>query len=262
MSKTKLLLTIDVGNTQTVVGVYAENTLKLNRRISTHPRKTSDEWSLVISELMTLNGDSINKLDSAVISSVVPEATQALETMCMKTLQIEPMIVGHNLQAGIKILNANPSEVGADRIVNAAAAYRFYGGPAIVVDFGTATTFDVISAAGEYLGGAISPGIEISLDALFSHAARLSEIELESPERVIGRDTTESLQSGIVFGYAGQVDTLVRKIAVELDEGLDKIKVIATGGLAETVVNACGTITVHDSLLTLKGLKLIWDMNK
>lgn len=261
MSKKSILLAIDVGNTQTVAGVYADDALKWHWRISTLPRKTSDEWALVLSELMTLNGGSLDELDSVVISSVVPEATQALEAMCRKTLQVEPMIVGPGTKSGIKLVTDNPAQIGADRIVNAAAAFRFYGGPAIVVDFGTATTFDAISSGGEYLGGAIAPGIEISLDALFSHAARLSEIELKTPERVIGRDTTESLQSGIVFGYAGQVDTLVRKISVELGAGLDKIKVIATGGLAETVVNACGTITIHDPLLTLKGLKLIWDLN-
>ena len=261
MSKTGYLLAVDVGNTQTVAGIYSRDALKRHWRISTHPRKTSDEWALVLSELMTLNGGSLDKLDGAIISSVVPEATQALEVMCRRTLQVEPMIVGPETPTGVKIMNENPSEVGADRIVNAAAAFRFYGGPAIVVDFGTATTFDVISAAGEYLGGAIAPGIEISLNALFSNAARLSEISLETPKRVIGRDTTESLQSGIVFGYAGQVDTLVRKISVELGPGLDKIKIIATGGLADTVIKACGTITVHDPLLTLKGLKLIWDLN-
>ncbi len=262
MSRTKLLLAIDVGNTQTVAGSYSGDVLKRHWRISTHPRKTSDEWALVISELMTMNGGSLDNFDGVVISSVVPEASQALEAMCRRTLQLEPMIVGPELPAGIKIMTANPAEVGADRIANAAAALRFYGGPSIVVDFGTATTFDAISTTGDYLGGAIAPGIEISLDALFSNAARLSEIKLETPDRVIGRDTTESLQSGIVFGYAGQVDTLVRKIAVELGVGLDKIKVIATGGLAETVVKACGTITVHDPLLTLKGLKLIWDLNR
>ncbi len=262
MSKEKLLLAIDVGNTQSVAGTYSGDVLQRHWRISTHPRKTSDEWALVISELMTLNGGSLDKVDGVAMSSVVPEATQALEAMCRKTLQLEPMIVGPATPAGIMIATLDPDEVGADRIVNAAAAFRFYGGPTIVVDFGTATTFDVISPAGQYLGGAIAPGIEISLDALYSRAARLSEIKLETPRHVIGRNTTESMQSGIIFGYAGQVDTLVRKIAVELGVGLDKIKVIATGGLAETVVKACGTITVHDPLLTLKGLKLIWDLNK
>jgi type III pantothenate kinase len=261
VSKPKLLLAVDVGNTQTVAGVYEGDVLKRHWRISTHPRKTNDEWALILSELMTLNSASLDKLDSVIVSSVVPDATQALETMCRKTLQIEPMIVGAFTKSGVQLITENPSQIGADRIVNAAAAFRFYGGPAIVVDFGTATTFDAISAAGEYLGGAIAPGIEISLDALFAKAARLSEIELETPERAIGRNTTESLQSGIVFGYAGQVDTLVRKISVELGVGLDKIKVIATGGLADTVTKACGTITVYDPLLTLKGLKLIWDLN-
>jgi type III pantothenate kinase len=256
------LLAIDVGNTQTVVGVFSGDSLAGNWRISTHPRKTSDEWTLALSELMKLNGTTIASIDGVVLSSVVPDVAQALETMCRKTLKLEPLVVDPDVASGLTIKTENPKEVGADRVANAAAAFRFYGGPAIVVDFGTATTFDVISATGEYLGGAISPGIEISLDALFSRAARLSEIQLATPDHVIGRDTTESLQSGIVFGYAGQVDTMVRRISVELGVGLDKIKVIATGGLAETVVKACNTITVHDNLLTLKGLKLIWDLNQ
>jgi type III pantothenate kinase len=257
-----MLLAIDVGNTQTVVGIYDGDSLKRHWRISTHPRKTNDEWALALSELLTINSVSLSDIDEVIISSVVPDATQALTAMCAKTLNLVPLIVDNETTAGIVIKMDNPAEVGADRIVNAAAAYAEYGGPAIVVDFGTATTFDVISAQGEYLGGAISPGIEVSLDALFSHAARLSEIEVTMPKRAIGRSTDESLKSGIVFGYAGLVDSLVERIAAELGSKRNGLKVIATGGLAEVVLAACRAITVHDPLLTLKGLKLIWDLNR
>ena len=257
-----MLLAIDVGNTQTVVGVYDGDSLRSHWRISTHPRKTNDEWALALSELLTINSISLGDIGEVIISSVVPDATQALTAMCAKTLNLVPLVVDHDTDAGIVIKTDNPAEVGADRIVNAAAAYAEYGGPAVIVDFGTATTFDVISAQGEYLGGAISPGIEVSMDALFSRAARLSEIEVTMPERVVGKSTDESLRSGIVFGYAGQVDSLVTRIAAELGQERNGLKVIATGGLAEVVLAACRTIAVHDPLLTLKGLKLIHDLNR
>ena len=256
-----MLLAIDVGNTQTVVGIYDGDSLQRHWRISTHPRKTNDEWALALSELLTINSISLGDIDEVIISSVVPDATQALTAMCTKTLNLIALVVDHDTEAGIVIKMDNPAEVGADRIVNAAAAYAEYGGPAVIVDFGTATTFDVISTQGEYLGGAISPGIEVSLDALFSRAARLSEIEVTMPERAIGKSTDESLKSGIVFGYAGQVDSLVSRIAAELGCKRNGLKVIATGGLADVVLAACRTITVHDPLLTLKGLKLIHDLN-
>lgn len=256
-----MLLAIDVGNTQTVVGIYDGDSLKCHWRISTHPRKTNDEWALALSELLTINSVSLSDIDDVIISSVVPDATQALEAMCAKTLNLVPLIVDNETATGIAIKMDNPAEVGADRIVNAAAAYAEYGGPAVIVDFGTATTFDVISTQGEYLGGAISPGIEVSLDALFSRAARLSEIEVTMPERAVGKSTDEALRSGIVFGFAGQVDSLVTRITTELGQERNGLKVIATGGLAEVVLAACRTITVHDPLLTLKGLKLIHDLN-
>ncbi len=257
-----MLIAIDVGNTQTVIGIYAADVLKRHWRISTYPRKTSDEWAVTLSELITINSGTLKELDAAVISSVVPEVTQALEAMCAKTLNIKPLIVAPGIETGISIMTEDPTAVGADRIANATATYAEYGGPAVVVDFGTATTFDVISADGEYLGGAIVPGLEISLDALFARAARLSEIDIEFPERVIGKNTVESLRSGIVYGYAGQIDAMVDRIAEELGAGGKGLKVIATGGLADKVLQACRTVTVHDPTLTLKGLKLIWDKNQ
>jgi type III pantothenate kinase len=257
-----MLLAIDVGNTQTVIGVFAGETLKRHWRISTYPRKTNDEWALALSELMTINGAKLSEISGVVISSVVPEVTQALETMCAKTIHLEPLVVSPETDSGVAVKIDNPAEVGADRIVNAAAAIAEYGGPAIIVDFGTATTWDALSAAGEYLGGAIAPGVEISLDALFGRAARLSEIEITRPSAAIGTNTTDGLLSGIVFGYAGQVDALVERIAAELGRPVSELKLIATGGLAETVLDACRTKFIHDPLLTLKGLLLIWTRNQ
>lgn len=256
-----MLLAIDVGNTQTVIGIYEDDVLRRHWRISTHPRKTNDEWALAVSELLTINGLKLKNINGVIVSSVVPEATQALEAMCKKTLQLEPLVVNHETDSGVKVLTDNPSEVGADRIVNTAAAFAEYGGPAIVVDFGTATTFDAISETGDYLGGAIAPGVEISLDALFGRAARLAEIKIETPARAIGKNTTDGLLSGIVFGYAGQVDALVERIAAELAEDPATVKMIATGGLADTVLKACKTSFTHDPLLTLKGLHLVWNRN-
>jgi type III pantothenate kinase len=257
-----MLLAIDVGNTQTVIGVYAGDTLKRHWRISTYPKKTNDEWALALSELLTINGLGLNDISGAIVCSVVPDVTQALEAMCRRTLEFDPLMVSPATDTGVTIKIDNPQEIGADRLVNAAAALAEYGGPAIIADFGTATTFDVLSAEGEYLGGAIAPGIEISLDALFSRAARISEIEITVPDKAIGRNTAEGLLSGIVFGYAGQVDALVDRIKKELAAPEDSINLIATGGLAETVLSSCRTSFTNDPLLTLKGLKLINDRNK
>lgn len=256
-----MLLAIDVGNTQTVIGVFDRELLH-NWRISTHPLKTADEWALSLSELLTIEGLKIDGIKEAVIASVVPDATQALNKMCRNTLKLDPLFVGLDIKNRITIKTDNPQEVGADRIANATAAYELYGGSAIVVDVGTATTFDVISSKGEYLGGVIAPGVETSLKALTERAARLSDVAIEKPVNVIGKNTTESLQSGVVYGFAGQIDTLVGKIIDELGEDAGDVKVIATGGLADLVIGTCKTITDKDPLLTLKGLKLIYDLNR
>ncbi len=256
-----MLLGVDVGNTQTVIGIFNRE-LMHNWRISTHPLKTADEWALSLSELLTIEGLKIDGINSAVISSVVPDATQALNSMCRKTLKLDPLFVTSEVTNIIKVKTDNPREVGADRIANAAAVYKEYGGPAIVVDMGTATTFDVISSKGEYVGGVIAPGVETSLKALVERAARLSDVAVEAPPRVIGKNTTESLQSGVVYGFAGQIDALVTKIIEELGVESAGVKVIATGGLADMVVDACKTITDKDPLLTLKGLRIIRDLNR
>lgn len=250
------MLAIDVGNTQTVIGAYRGDELVGNWRISTDSNKTGDELALNYQGFLLLKGLSFSAFDAVIISSVVPSATMALEHMTREYWDFEPLIVGINVDAGISVLIDNPGEVGPDRLVNAVAAYERYGGPGIVVDFGTATTFDAISRQGEYLGGVIAPGIEISSQALFRAAARLTRVDMRRPPTIIGKNTVWSLQSGIVFGFAGQVDRVVELMQEELGEG---VTVVATGGLAEVVVDECRTVQFHDPLLTLHGLRLIYD---
>ncbi len=250
------MLAIDVGNTQTVIGAYRESELVGHWRVSTDSSKTGDELALYYQGFLMLKGLSFAGFDAVIISSVVPSATMALEHMTREYWEFEPLIVGSSIDAGIKVLVDNPREVGPDRLVNAVAAFERYGGPGIVVDFGTATTFDAVSARGEYLGGVIAPGIEVSSQALFTAAARLTRVDMHRPAKVIGKNTVWSLQSGIVFGFAGQVDRVVELMQEELGA---KATVIATGGLAEVVVDECRTVQFNDPLLTLHGLRLIYE---
>ena len=251
-----MLLAIDVGNTQTVIGAYRGPDLVGHWRISTDANKTGDELALYYQGFLMLKGLSFASFDGVLISSVVPSATMALEQMTNDFWDFDPLIVGHNVMAPIEIRIDHKSEVGSDRLVNAVAAFERYGGPCIVVDFGTATTFDAISDLGEYLGGVIAPGIEISSKALFNAAARLPRVELHLPPSVIGKNTAWSMQSGIIFGFAGQVDRVVELMSEELG---GKVTVIATGGLADVVVHECRSIQVHDPLLPLHGLRLIYE---
>ena len=253
-----MLLAIDVGNTQTVIGVFEKDSLQEHWRISTNKEETADEFAIVLNDLLLLKGLKLSNIEAVIISSVVPHCTAALQEMTLKNLKLEPLVVGPGLKTGLPILYDNPHEVGADRIVNSVAAYELYGGPVIVVDFGTATTFDVVSGQGEYLGGAIAPGIEVSTEALFSAAARLSRVDLTAPKKVIGKNTQSSVQSGVIFGSAGLVDALVNRIRQELKTDA---KVVATGGLAELMIPHCATITEINPMLTLVGLKKIYDRN-
>lgn len=254
-----MLLAIDVGNTQTVIGAYRGTDLVGHWRISTDANKTGDELALYYQGFLMLKGLSFADFDAVIVSSVVPTATMALEHMTHEYWDFNPLIVGNNVDAGIKVNVDNPREVGPDRLVNAVAVFERYGGPSIVVDFGTATTFDAISDRGEYMGGVIAPGIEISSQALFRAAARLTRVDLYRPPSVIGKNTVWSLQSGIIFGFAGQVDRVVELMGEEMG---GKATVVATGGLAEVVVPECRTVQVHDPLLTLHGLRLIYERLK
>lgn len=254
-----MLLGIDVGNTQTVIGVFEGEKLLHHWRIGTKRERTPDEIALTITGFLNLYGQNLDLIDGIIISSVVPEMTSALAYMARDILKLEPLVVDSDTDTGVPVLYDDPSQVGADRLVNAAAAINKYGTPCVVVDFGTATTLDAISRSGEYLGGTISPGIEISSLALFRAAARLSRVELIAPDKPIGRNTVESIQSGIINGAAGQVDHLVELFKQELGEDA---KVIATGGLADIVVDRCRSIDEWDPLLTLDGLKLIYERNR
>jgi type III pantothenate kinase len=253
-----MLLAIDVGNTETVLGVFRDEELAWRWRLATVPDRTADELALLFGGFLEQQELSFDRNVTAVIvSSVVPSATQALREMVGRYFGFPPLVVEPGIKTGVAILIDNPKEVGADRIVNSLAAYTKFGGPAVVVDFGTATTFDCVSENGEYVGGAIAPGLQVAGQALFEHAARLPLVELVPPRSVIGKGTVEACQSGLVLGYASMVDGMVERIAKDLGQPT----VIATGGLAPVVLDECRSIDHHEPWLTLEGLRLVFDRN-
>lgn len=254
-----MLFVIDVGNTNIVLGVYEGDELKHNWRISTDRGKTDDEFGMLVKSLFADKGMTFTDIEGIIISSVVPPLMFSLEKMCRKYFDIKPMVIGPGLKTGLNIKAENPRELGADRIVNAVAAIHHYGTPLIIVDFGTATTLCFVDEQGGYHGGAIAPGIGISTEALYSRAAKLPRIELIKPPSVIGRNTIHAMQSGIIYGFVGQVDELVRRMKMESDK---KPNVIATGGLAELIGSESNEIDIVDPWLTVKGLRLIYDRNK
>lgn len=254
-----LLLCIDVGNTQTVLGLFRGKKVTSRWRIRSDRDRTADEYGHLIRDLLRGGGIDAGSLKGMAVSCVVPPARQALIDMATAAFGIDPLIVGPGIRTGMSILYDNPREVGADRIANAVAAYERFRTDLIVIDFGTAITFDVISASCEYLGGVIFPGIQISLDALFIKAAKLPRVELEKPARVVGRDTISSIQSGIVYGYAGLVDGLVARIGAETGV---QARVVATGGLAKVIEGQCQTISEVLPDLTLEGLRILWERNQ
>ncbi len=251
-----MLLTVDCGNTNIVLGLYDRDTLLNNWRISTVAQKTEDEYYVLMDNMLTAVGLTLKDVDGFIVASVVPAVTVALKRFAEKYLPFAAYFVDYNTKTPIKVLMDNPSEVGADRIVNSLAAHYKYGGSLIIVDFGTATTFDVVSSAGEYLGGAISPGLEISANALFARAAKLANITLEKPAHAIGKNTTDGLRSGLLYGYGGQVDGLITRMSKELPQ---KPVVIGTGGLAQLIFEYSEKMDFVDQQLTLEGLKLIWE---
>jgi type III pantothenate kinase len=253
-----MLLAIDVGNTETVVGVFRDGELAWRWRIHTSPERTADELALVFGGFLAQQDLSFDRnVTGVVLSSVVPNATQQLREMVNRYFPFDAVVVEPGVKTGVPVLTDNPREVGADRIVNALAAFTKYGGPAVVVDFGTATTFDVVSAKGELLGAVIAPGLQVAAKALFEQTARLPLVELVAPRSAVGKNTVESVQSGIVFGYASMVDGMVARIEAELGEAT----VIATGGLAPVVIEQCRTVDHHDPWLTLEGLRMVFERN-
>lgn len=262
MSST-VLLAIDVGNTNVTLGLFdyqgESGALSHHWRITTRREQTSDEVTIILRALFEQAGRRVSEITDGILSSVVPPLLPIWDRVCQKLFDREPLVVGPGIRTGMPVRYENPREVGADRIVNSVAAFDLLGGPVIAVDFGTATTFDCVSAQGEYLGGAIFPGIQISMDALFQRTALLHRVELARPRSAIGKTTTGALQSGLLFGYAGMVDSMIARIRLEL--GADA-RVLATGGLASRVASETSTIERVEPFLTLEGLRILFEKNR
>jgi type III pantothenate kinase len=254
-----MLYVVDVGNTHTVIGLFEGDALRENWRLRTDKEKTADEWGLTFNSLFDLRGRDDVSVTAMAISSVVPPAIHPLVTACQRYFNLLPLVVGPGVKTGLPIRYETPREVGADRVVNAVAGYSKIGGACIIVDFGTATTFDCISKNGDYLGGAISPGVSTSLDALITKTSKLPRIEIAEPRAAIGRNTVESIQSGVLLGYVSLVDGLVKRLA---DEMACEVSVIATGGLADIIAAKSTTIDMVDPHLTLNGLRIIYEKNQ
>ncbi len=260
-----MLLTLDVGNTNTVLGLYrvASDELITHWRVSTLRTQTADEYGVLFLNLFAMRKVEATEVSAIIISSVVPPLESTLRQVCERYFNIKPMFVEPGIKTGMPILVDNPTEVGADRLVNSVAAFARYGGPCVVVDFGTATTFDLVSAKGEYMGGAIAPGLAISAEALFARAARLSRVDVKKPAKVVGTNTVAAVQSGLYYGYIGLVDGILERIVNET-RGPDSPapKIIATGGLAHLIVDDSRFIQTVDDMLTLDGLRLIYERNR
>ncbi len=254
-----MILLIDIGNTNTVIGVINQDDVETSWRIETVKHKTEDEYLVLIQGLFALEGLDPEDIEDSIVSSVVPELNEPYRTLLRKLCGKEPLFLGPGVKSGMPILLDNPREVGADRIANGVAAYDYCKGACLVIDFGTATTFDVVSAKGQYLGGAICPGPRMSVEALGRMTSKLHVVEIEKPANVIGKNTTDSIKSGIFYGYLGEIEGLIKRISEELGE---KPQVIATGGLAEMFASSTELIHGVDKNLTLKGLKIIYERNR
>lgn len=252
---------MDVGNTHNVIGLFSNDKLLTHWRIRTEWNRTADEYWVLIKEFILLNNVQAETVDDVVISCVVPPLIPVLEDMSRKYFNCQPLIVGPGVKTGISILYRNPAEVGADRIVNSVAAFEKYGGPLIIVDFGTAITFDAVSQKGEYLGGAIFPGVQVAMEALFKNTAKLPRVDLSFPEKVIGKSTVESIQSGLIHGFVGLIDTMIEKIRIEMNKKV-KVKVVATGGIVGLIASRAKSLEIIDPMLTLDGLKIIYGKNR
>lgn len=263
-----MLLVFDIGNSNIVLGTFEGKKLMRHWRISTDRQKTGDEYGMIINNLFTYQGIRMNDIKAIIISSVVPPLVVPMVKMCERYFHIRPLVVGPGIRTGIRLRYENPRAIGADRIVNVVGAFEEYGGPLIVIDIGTATTFDVVANNGDFIGGVIAPGIGTSSDALFQRAAQLPRIELVPPKQIICRNTIQGMQAGIIFGYVGQIDEIVRRIKAEMAEkyvaegGQENIQVVATGGFARMIAKESATIDHVDHFLTLEGLRALYERNQ
>lgn len=255
-----MLLTVDVGNTNITLGLFKEDKVYATFRITTQVVRTSDEFGSLIAEMIARKEININSIKDVIISSVVPKVMYSLNSGIIKYFGIKPIIVGVGTKTGIKINRTDPREVGSDRIVDAVAAYELYGGPCIVIDFGTATTYDLVSGDGTLEAAVTAPGIKICAKALWNETAKLPEIEIKKPASILAKDTITSMQAGIVYGYIGQSEYIIDKMKEE--SGLDDIKVIATGGMGRIIYENTDKIDIYDNQLTLQGMKIIYEKNK
>lgn len=255
-----MLLVIDAGNTNITLGVFDGNNLKANFRMTTKVIRTSDEYGLMLIDLLRSRDIEISDVDAVIVASVVPQLMHSLTSGIIKYLKITPLIVGAGTKTGIKIAAVNPREIGTDRVVDAVAAYEIYGGPVLVIDFGTAITYDLITEDGTFIAGVTSPGLRIAANALWTQTAKLPEIEIAMPDTILAKETVTSMQAGLVFGCIGQTEYIVRRMLEE--SGIKNCKVVATGGLGKIIADATESIEVYDPHLTLKGLKIISDKNR
>lgn len=255
-----MTLVIDVGNTNITFGVFKEKELITTFRMMSKMQKTSDEYGIMIVELLRTNGVSKEELEGAIIASVVPNVMHALTGAITRYLEIQPMIVGPGVKTGIKIITENPREIGPDRIVDAVAAYEKYGGPVLVLDFGTATTYDLVTEDGAFTAGITAPGLRISAKALWEDTAKLPSVEIKKPKSILAQETISSMQAGLVYGQIGQTEYIVKQVKKE--SGYENLKVVATGGLGRIIADETDAIQIYDSSLTLDGLRIIYDKNR
>ena len=251
-----MILAIDVGNTNITCGVFREDVLAASFRITTKMPRTSDEYGMILSNLLERNDIQTYDIEDAIICSVVPNVMHSLRGGLAKYFHITPIVVEAGIKTGIRIMTPNPQQIGADRIVDAVGAYEIYGGPVLVIDFGTATTYDFVDGQGAFLGGITAPGIRISAKALWEDAAKLPEIEIKKPDRILGKDTITSMQSGLVYGQIGQTEYIINKVKEEV--GLDNVKTVVTGGLGRIISSETNAVDVYDKDLTLKGIYRVY----
>lgn len=255
-----MIFVIDVGNTNMTLGVYEGEELKATFRMMTKTPRTSDEYGVMLTTLLTTKGITTDMIEGCIVASVVPDVMHSLTGGILRYVGVKPLIVGPGVKTGIRIVTENPRAIGADRIVDAVAAYEKYGGPVLVIDFGTATTYDLVTEEGNFAAGITAPGIRISSEALWSQAAKLPKIEIQKPKSILAQETITSMQAGLVYGQIGQTEYIIRKVKEE--SGLADLKVVATGGLGRLISDETEAIDVYDSALTLDGLRIIYEKNR